>query len=199
MTDTAKPAVAPAAPTSAPQAAGQATGTAVGVEPAAKKVFPPLDPSTVAPQLFWLALTFAALYLMLSRVALPRIGSIIEERRDRIRRDMDAAERLKGETDKAMLTYEKALNDARTNASGIARETRDRLAAETDKEKIAVESQLTAKLTQAEARIGEAKKKALASVNEIAADTAGSIVKQLIGQDVSADDVKRALQAVAGK
>lgn len=174
-------------------------GTTIPHDAGTKKVFPPLDPSTVAPQLFWLALTLTALYLMLSRVALPRIGGVIEERRERIRRDLDSAERLKGETDKAMQAYEKALADARANASGIARQTRDHLAAESAKEKAAVEGQLLAKLTEAEARIGETKKKALASVNEIAADTAGSIVKQLIGQDVSADEVKRVLQSIAAK
>ncbi len=186
--------------TAAPAAADpHATGTAVGHDAGAKKVFPPLDPATMGPQLVWLAITLTALYLLLSRMVLPRIGGIIEERKTRIQRDIEAANRLKGDTDKALQTYEKALADARGNASTIARDTRDRLTAETDKERAAIEAQNAKNLAAAEARIAANKQKALASVGEIASDTASAIVKQLIGQDVSADDIRSALKPVAGE
>ena len=74
---------------------------------------PQLDAHTFAPQLFWLVLTFVALYFILSKVALPRIGEVLEERADRIARDLGAAQRLKDDTDKALADYEKALADAR--------------------------------------------------------------------------------------
>ena len=157
------------------------------------KVFPPLDPSTFAPQLFWLALTFGVLYVILSRVALPRVSEVIEERRDRIQRDLDAAERLKDETENALAGYEKALSDARSNASGIAREERETLNAEVTAEQAKVEDQISAKLAEAETRIDETKKKALSGVNTIAADTAVAIVSKLLGQDISIDEAKRAL------
>ena len=174
-------------------------GTAVPPDAAVVKVFPPLDPTTMIPQLFWLAVFLGALYLLLSRIALPRIGSVIEERRDRIQRDIDQAERLKSDVDEAVKAYEKALSDARGKASTIARETSDKLGAEVDKERAAVEAETAAKLSSAEARINETKRKALASVNEIAADIAGPIVKQLIGKDVSADEIKRTAKSVAGE
>ncbi len=163
------------------------------------KAFPPLDPANFTPLLFWFAVTFAALYFMMSRFALPRIRDVIEERADRIKRDLDAAERLKGETEKALAAYEKALADARANASGIARQTREKLASETDAERAKVEGALTAKLADAEKAIGATKAKALASVSEIAADTAAAVVKQLSGKDVSLDEVKRALAPAAGE
>jgi len=182
-------------PAAEPAAAPAATGTEVQHGGGAQKVFPPLDPSTVSPQLVWLALTFVALYMLLKRIVIPRIGGVIEERRDRIQRDIDGAERLKGEVDAAVKTYEKSLADARANASGIARETRDRLSAEVDKERASVEAETASKLTEAEARIAATKRKALSSVNEIAADIAGPVVKQLIGKDVTADEIKRAVNA----
>jgi F-type H+-transporting ATPase subunit b len=172
-------------------------GTEVPHDAGHAKVFPPLDPAHFAPQLFWLALTFTALYLLLSRVVLPRIGEVIEERNDRIQADLDTAERLKSDTDAALRNYEKSLADAKAKASGIAKETRDRLSGETGKERAAVEKQLAGKLADAEARIGETKRKALASVDEIAADTVGAIVKLLLGKDVSPNEVKRALQTTA--
>ena len=174
-------------------------GTAVPHDAGHAKVFPPLDPSTFAPQLIWLALTFTALYVILSRFALPRVGEVIEERRDRIKRDLDTAERLKDDTQKALKAYEKSLGDARANASGIAKETRDRLSSDSDKEKAAIDKQIAAKLAEADTRILATKSKALASVNDVAADTAGAVVRQLIGADVSADEIKRALTAGAGK
>ena len=174
-------------------------GTEVPHAAGHSKVFPPLDPSTFAPQLIWLAIAFTALYVILSRFALPRVGEVIEERRDRIKRDLDTAERLKDDTRKALKAYEKSLADARANASGIAKETRERLGGESDKEKAAIDKQIAVKLAEAEARIAETKRKALASVSDVAADTAGAVVKQLIGADVTADEVKRALAAATAK
>lgn len=169
------------------------TGTEVPHDAGQAKPFPPLDPSTFAPQLFWLALTFGVLYVILSRVALPRVSEVIEERRDRIQRDLDAAERLKSETEKAITGYEDALSEARSNASGIAKKERETLDAEMAREQAKVEDQIAAKISEAEKRIADTKSKAMESVNTIAADTASSIVAKLINQDVSIEDVKKAL------
>lgn len=160
---------------------------------------PQLNVHTFSPQLFWLVLTFAALFFVLWKVLLPRIGEVIEERSDRIARDIEAAQRLKSDTDKALAEYEKALSDARSKASGIAKETRDRIGADTEAKKASVEKTLAAKLTEAEKRISASKSKALSAVNEIAVDTAGAVVSKLIGQNVSADEVKKALAQVAGE
>jgi len=159
---------------------------------------PQLDPNHFTPQLFWLVLSFIALFFVMSRIALPRVGDVIDERRERIKRDLDAAGRLKDETDKALSDYEKALADARSNASGIAKETRDRLAAETDAERQRVDAQLAVKLQNAESRIAETKSKAVSAIGEIATDTARAVVTKLIGQDVSPDEVKKVLQPAPG-
>lgn len=161
--------------------------------------FPPFNPATFAPQLVWLALTFTALYLIMSRKALPRIADVLEERANRIKRDLDAAERLKGETDKALATYEQALADAKGNASSIAKDTRARLAAEVDKDKAALDVKMNAKIAEAEARIAATKNKALASVNDIAVSTASAIVDRLIGHGATPEEIKRALAPAAGE
>lgn len=163
-----------------------------------QKVFPPLDPQFYPSQLLWLVLTFVTLYLLLSRVALPRISEVIEERRARMRRDFDEAERLKNETEKALKTYEQAIADARGQASLTAREMRDKLVAETEREKSAVETALAAKIAEAESRIASTKAKAMQSVSEIAAETAGTVVDALIGQTPTAEEIRKAL-ATAGK
>jgi len=161
--------------------------------------FPPFDPSHFAPQLVWLTLTFAALYYIMSRKALPRIADVLEERANRIKRDIDAAERLKGETDKALSSYEQALADAKSRASTIAKDTRAELTATVDKEKAAADAQMNAKIADAEARIAASKNKALASVNDIAMGTAAAVVAKLIGHEPSADELRKALAPAAGE
>jgi F-type H+-transporting ATPase subunit b len=157
------------------------------------KVFPPLDTGTFAPQLIWLALTFGLLYLLLKRVVLPRVGEVIDERSDRIKRDLAQAEKIRADTQLALANYEQALTEARAKAGAIAKATRDKMTAEIEAERAKVDAQITAKLTEAENRIAETKSKALAGVGDIASEVAGSIVARLIGTEVSKDEVKRAL------
>lgn len=180
-------------------AAAEAVQGAAEAAHEAKSGLPQLNSEYFTPQLFWLALTFLALLFMMSKVALPRIGEVIDERRQRIARDIEAASRLKSETDKALADYEKALADARSNASAIAKQMRDKTTNETDTEKARVESQIAAKLSDAEARIAATKSKALVAVNDIAAETASAVVTKLIGANVSLDDAKKAIKAVGGK
>jgi F-type H+-transporting ATPase subunit b len=168
-------------------------GTAVPSAAGPAKVFPPLDRETFAPQLIWLALSFGLLYLLLKRFYLPRVSEVIEERRERIERDVRQAEKLKAETELALANYERALGEARGKAQAIVNGMRDTLAAEMEKERGAVEAEIAAKLAEAEGRIAETKAAALAGVGEIAGELAGAIVARLSGREVSKDEVKKAL------
>ncbi len=142
---------------------------------------PQLDFATFAPQLIWLTLVFGVLYLVMARVALPRIATVIEERRDRIADDLDTAAQLKSDTDDAIASYETALAEARAKAHTIAQETRDRLTAETDAHRADLEGQLAARIADAEKRIAATKDQALSSVRDVAVDVADAITEQLLG------------------
>jgi F-type H+-transporting ATPase subunit b len=145
-------------------AAHGATDTHASTE-AHAEVFPPFDPASFGGQLLWLAITFAALYFLMSRVALPRIGSILETRRTRIEGDLKEAERLRQETEKAAAAYEAALAEARKNAHGIAEETRAGIKADIDGRRADVEAGLSKRVAAAEARIQADKDAALANVD----------------------------------
>ncbi len=142
---------------------------------------PQLDFATFVPQLIWLTLVFGVLYIVMARVALPRIATVIEERRDRIADDLDTAAQLKSDTDDAIASYETALAEARTKAHSIAQETRDRLTAETDAHRADLEGQLAARIADAEKRIAATKDQALSSVRDVAVDVADAITQQLLG------------------
>lgn len=96
----------------------------------ASGVFPPFDPTYFPSQLFWLAISFIALYIALDRFILPKIKTTIEDRKDRIADDLDAAAQAKADAEAAGEAYEQALADARSKAHGIAGETRKALDAE---------------------------------------------------------------------
>lgn len=155
--------------------------------------FPPFDSSTFGSQLLWLAIAFGALYLLMSKLALPRIGEILEDRRDRIEGDLAEAERMRQKTDQALADYEAALAGARAKAQGIADETRSNMKAEQAEKREEVEAGLARKMAEAEARIQETKTEAMGNVGEIAAETAQTLVAQLLGKV----PVKTARDAVA--
>ena len=91
---------------------------------------PQLNNADFAPQLIWLAVIFCVLYLVMSKLVIPSVGSVLEERGDRIAKDLAAAQRLKSETETALANYEKAMSDAKARAQKIAQENRDALNAE---------------------------------------------------------------------
>lgn len=187
---------APLKGTTATEVGQQTVAIVAAADPHAKgHSFPPFDPSTFAPQLVWLALSFAALYLIMSRVALPRVASVLAERRERIQRDLAEAERLTAETDAALASYEKSLADARGKAQGLAKGMRDKVAADLDRERRRVDDANATKLAETEARIADTKAKALANVDALAADTASAIVERLIGQSVGPEDIRQAVAA----
>ena len=159
-----------------------ATTTASTQQPGHKEPFPPFNAETYASQLFWLALCFLFLFVMMWKVALPRIGRIIDARQNAVSGDLAEAERLKGQSDAALLAYEKALADARARAQAIANETRDKQAKQAEAARKVLEDQLNAKLAEADKSITATKTAAMANIRSIAADTAKTIVERLIGR-----------------
>jgi len=177
-----------------PEAAHEATEAHGGGEHGA---FPPFDPATYGSQLFWLVICFGALYLLMSRVALPRIGSILEERSNRVAGDLAEAGRLKAETDAAIAAYEQALAEARQNAHAIGQRARDAAKAQVDADRAGVEADLQARLDAADQRIGEVKARALTEVDAIAKDAADAIVESLVGRRAGEAEIAAAVQAVS--
>ncbi|MFG1392985.1 F0F1 ATP synthase subunit B [Xanthobacter agilis] len=176
------------------QANAQDHGAAEGNTVDAHAVhFPPFDATTFPSQLLWLAITFGLLYLLMSRVTLPRIGRILEERHDRIADDLEEANKHKAESQAAQVAYEKALTEARAKANAIAGETRDRLSADSEANRKALEADLNGKLAAAEQRIAATKTDAMSHVRGIAVDTTATIVSTLIGTTAPKADIEKAV------
>jgi F-type H+-transporting ATPase subunit b len=157
--------------------------------------FPPFDPATYGSQLFWLAVCFGLLYFLMSRVALPRVGAIIEERNNQVARDLAEAGRLKAETDAAIAAYEQALAQARQNAHAVAQEARNAAKAEADAHRAGIEADLEQRLDAADRRIAEVKTRALAEVDAIAQEAAEAMVETLTGTRADEAEISGAVRA----
>jgi F-type H+-transporting ATPase subunit b len=158
--------------------------------------FPPFDPHTFASQLLWLAVTFIALYLLMSRVALPRIGSILEARRRHIDNDLGEAQRLKGESDAAIAAHEKALNEARARAQTLASETRAKASAATEARRKEVDAQLNLRIAEAEKGIAATRAAAMGNVRGIATEAARAVIERLTGTTPGTPEVAAAVDHV---
>ena len=146
-----------------------------------KAPFPPFQKDTFASQLVSLLVAFVALYLIVSRIALPRVGSLLDERQKAIEGDLAAAQKLKDASDGALKAYEADLAAARSRAQAIGTETREKLNAASEAERKALEQRLTHKLAEAEKTIASTREAAMTNVRGIAAEAAAAIVQRLTG------------------
>jgi F-type H+-transporting ATPase subunit b len=146
-----------------------------------KAPFPPFQKDTFASQLVSLVIVFAALYLIVSRIALPRVGGVLDERQNKIEGDLAEAQRLKDASDGALKAYEGELAQARSRAQAIGAETREKLNAASEAERKTLEERLSLKLAEAEKTIASTRQAAMSNVRGIAADAAAAIVQRLTG------------------
>ena len=163
---------------------------------------PQLDVSTFVPQLFWLAVTFGLLLLLMARVGLPRVGGLIQARRRRVDEDLARAAQLKTEAEAALAAYQEALAKARAEAQAAVKETTDRMATEAAERQRQLSESLARQTAEAEQQIATAKQRALSEMPEIATEVARSVAERLIGSSADtasvAAAVDRAIAARAG-
>jgi F-type H+-transporting ATPase subunit b len=158
---------------------------------------PQFDPAVWSPQLVWLAISFVILYLLMARVALPRVADVLEEREFRINDSLRKAEALKQQAEDAVAAYEKMMADARTKAQEQVRSVRERAAEEAAERNAELTERLATLIAESEGRIASAREDALTNVRVIAVDVAEAVVARLIGK-VDAASVRTAVDGVLG-
>jgi F-type H+-transporting ATPase subunit b len=154
---------------------------------------PQLDYHTFAPQLVWLAITFVVLYVLMSRLALPKVRGAIEGRRRHLDGDLGRAAALKEEAEAALAAYQKTLAEARASAQETLRQTGERLAAEAAERQRQLAATLAEQIAAAEARIAAGKEQALGEIRGIAAEVGGAIVEKLTGAAPNAQAMTNAV------
>lgn len=142
---------------------------------------PQLCADWIPNQIFWLLVTLIAIFFVMSRIALPRIGAVLAERSGTITNDIAAAEELKNKAAEAEAAYDQALLDARAEAHTIVAEAKAEIQAELDVELQKADAQIAAKTAESEAAIAEIRAGAVQSVTAVAKDTAKELVAAMGG------------------
>lgn len=142
---------------------------------------PQLDVSTYPEQMFWLAVTFIVLYLLMKYLALPQVGAALAARRRQIEKDLAAASDQKSEAERALAAYQKSLAAARSEAQALVRENLERLAAEAAQRHHDLAEKLALEAAAAERQIAAAKERSLSEVESLVPELAQTVVQKLTG------------------
>ena len=156
-----------------------AGGSAIGM--------PQLCPDWFGNQIFWLVLTLVAIFLVLSRVALPRIAAVLAERKGTVTNDLAEAEELKLAAQEAEEAYQKALADARAEAQKIVAETKAEIKADLDAATAKADAEIAARAAESEKAIAEIRAGALESIKEVAGEAAEAIIGTMGGKATKAE------------
>lgn len=156
---------------------------------------PQLDTSTFATQIFWLLVSFLLLYVIMSKIAVPRIADVLAERQERIEDDIETADRLRGEAEAVKAEYERAVADSRSKAQELVRQAMDKVAAAHAKAEGEAAKKTAETTKAAEARIAEQRTQALSNLKSVASGAAAEATAKLIGIEVGEDKVGAAVDA----
>ena len=176
--------------------AGTTAATEVPAKPEGAG-FPPFKTETFPSQIFWLVITFAFLFVVLWRIAGPRIKAVITTRRGQIEGDLAQAQKHKADADAASAVYQTALAGARHRAQVLAEQNRKRVSGEIDRAKADAEAAAQDEITKAEARIAASRGEARMQVVKAAQEAAIAIVARLTGDTISTDEAASAVRAVS--
>ena len=157
---------------------------------------PQLDIATYPPQLIWLVITFAALLTLMSRVSLPRISQVLEERQHKIEDNLKKAESYREDAAIAAKSYTKAQEEARTNAYAIIIETHKRIAMDIAEKQEELSEKLEKEINVAEDRIQAAKEVAMAAIDKVATDVALNTTEKILGETLNKKDVSKVISEV---
>jgi len=155
---------------------------------------PQLCPDWMGNQIFWLVVTLVVIFLILSRIALPRIAAVLAERQGAVTNDLAAAEDLKAQAAEAEQAYNKALADARAEAQNIIAATRAEIKGEMDQAIAKADAEIAARAAEGEKKIAEIRASALEGVREVAAATARELVS-VMGIDADAKTIGAVVEA----
>lgn len=145
---------------------------------------PQLEFQDFLPQLVWLAISFTVLYLLMAKLALPKIGWVLARRQQKLEGDIARAEKLKGEAEAMLAAYQKAMADARAQAQAELQKTSAELAAAAGAREATLGAELAKRAGEAERRIHAAKQAALADTRGMAAELAQNLARKVAGVEL---------------
>ena len=150
-------------------------------------------------QIFWLTLIFGSLYLLLSKLILPKISDNLESRKSQITENIESAEKQRKESDQKLKDYEKLINDAKNEAKSIFNQTREKILRDVNNKKESLEKEIHEEINKAEKEILDLKKKSHEKINIIAIETSSDLIKQIIGAEVNNSNISAIVKDISKK
>ncbi len=160
---------------------------------------PQLNPEFWISQIFWLTVVFGSLYILLSKLILPKISNSLEARKSQITENIEAAEKQRNESDKKLKEYEKIINDAKIEAKNIFNQTREKNLRDINNKKEILEKEINEEVNKVEKEILDFKKKSPEKINKIAIETSADLIKQIIGAEVNNSNISAIVEDISKK
>ena len=146
---------------------------------------PQLNPEFWVSQIFWLTLTFGILYIVLSKIILPKISANLELRKSQIQENIEAAEKQRKSCETKLREYDDIVLKSRLDAKNIFKNAREKAIKDINLKKEALDKQIDEEIRRTEQEIKVLKKDAPEKINKIAVETSSELVKKLIGADIN--------------
>jgi F-type H+-transporting ATPase subunit b len=160
---------------------------------------PQLNPEFWISQIFWLTLTFGVLYIVLSKLILPKISNNLEIRKSQILENIEAAEKYRKESEEKINDYNKVIYESKIEAKNHYNQTREKVLRDINQKKESLEKEINEEIKDAEAEIKELIKKAPDKINKIAIETSIDLIHQLIGTDVNKSSISAIVEDLSLK
>ncbi len=165
----------------------------------AEEGMPQLNPEFWISQIFWLVIVFGSLYILLSKLILPKISDNLESRKSQIAENIEQAEKKREESDQKLKDYEKIINDAKIEAKNIYNQTREKILRNLNNKKEKLEKDIDEEIDKAEKEIINLKKKSPGTINKIAIETSSDLVKLIIGAEVNNSNISAIVEDISKK
>jgi F-type H+-transporting ATPase subunit b len=150
---------------------------------------PQLNPEFWISQIFWLIITFGILFIVLTKVILPKISDNLETRKSQILENIETADKQKEESQKKIDEYEKIILDSKLKAKSYFNEAREKILDDINKKRAALEKDLDEEIDEVEKELSDLKNKSGEKINKIAAETSAELIKELIGEEVNSSSI----------
>ena len=146
---------------------------------------PQLNPEFWVSQIFWLTITFGILYVILSKIILPKISANLESRKSQISDNIEAAEKQREESEKKIREYEEIILKSKIQAKNILNQAKEKALKDINSKRDVLDQQISEEITKAEKEIDLLRTKAPLKINKIAIDTSSEIIRKLIGTEIN--------------
>jgi F-type H+-transporting ATPase subunit b len=166
---------------------------------AAEVGMPQLDPKYWASQAFWLILVFTILYISIAKFYLPKIKDNLDNRENKIKEDLEAANKFKDISEKKLKEYEKILEDAKKEVIKINLESKNKLDKDIQTKKELMEKEIESEITKAQNEIIDLKQNSISSIHSISEDIASNIIENISGDKLNESSVKAAVEGISKK